>query len=669
MYFLRLAIVIIALAASLAEAAAQSVFSPFPKAADDYWRRQVPDAMRRDYISLGNACVGKPWRRIPDEVFAEFSTNGNRTNYEYLCFSRRKQMACLVMAEVMEHQGRFMPDIRRGLHYFVDTEPWWGLPAHYPKAAPDSALQTVDLFNAETASMLAWTVYMLGDEINQAENGLADCVRSEIERRFLTPSLTKKQGWMLSVNNWNTWIMSNFIESSLVCYAPDSKELSKAMKLNEASLRLFVDGYPNDGGCEEGVGYWDRAGASCFESLWMRDVVAADSADADRYYRLTAAEEQKVAAMGRFITTMHISNLSFVNFSDAKVQSLPNINILFPFGEWIVRNALRQTPAATEMQQTGTQMMEFAAYIARKYNYFDKPSTLFLRSGNWPSIGRELMLLSMLPKLHATQPVEPRTTDAWLADSQIMVAGNGSWLIAAKGGNNAESHNHNDVGSYVLYRNGAPTVIDLGRDTYTAQTFGKQRYELMNNRSMYHNVPVINGYEQKDGREYKGIDVDHTYTDSASVMLVDIAKAYPKEAGVRSWVRRLTLDRSRNNVSITEYIVMADGNANAASSVTSDSLKTVASDSLKTIASDSLKTVPSTEITLMCYGAPQLLEKGRVALAGGTTILVYDAEAADVSWSKLRMNDGIMKTQWKDNVYRLVLKTRLKSGIVRYWFE
>lgn len=33
---------------------AQAFFVPFPKAGDKYWRKQVPVAMRNDYIRLGN---------------------------------------------------------------------------------------------------------------------------------------------------------------------------------------------------------------------------------------------------------------------------------------------------------------------------------------------------------------------------------------------------------------------------------------------------------------------------------------------------------------------------------------------------------------------------------------------------------------------------------------
>ena len=88
----------------------------------------------------------------------------------------------------------------------------------------------------------------------------------------------------------------------------------------------------------------------------------------------------------------------------------------------------------------------------------------------------------------------------------------------------------------------------------------------------------------------------------------------------------------------------------------------------KPSADDSSKTDKTTEITLMCYGAPRLQKKGSIALADGAITLTYNPKTAEASWSKLKMNEGIMKTQWNDNVFRIILKTRLKSGVVEYQF-
>ena len=51
----------------------------------------------------------------------------------------------------------------------------------------------------------------------------------------------------------------------------------------------------------------------------------------------------------------------------------------------------------------------------------------------------------------------------------------GGWTLAAKGGSNAESHNHNDVGSFIAYYDSAPVLVDPSCGTYTKQTFSEGR--------------------------------------------------------------------------------------------------------------------------------------------------------------------------------------------------
>lgn len=588
-------------------------FLPFPKAGDKYWRKQIPVAMRNDYIRLGNLYVNKPWNVIPDEVFAEFRTNGNRTHYENLSFGVRKQFACLVMAEVMQGKGRFLPSIRKGLHYFMEKERWWGIPAHYPKDHPERNVQTVDLFNAETAGMLAWTLYMLENELDKKEKGLGDSVRHEIERRFLYPTLYNKQGWKNNANNWNTWITTNWLQTVLICER-DAKRREEALKGVQQCLRTFLKGYPDDGGCEEGVSYWDCAGASFFESLFFLQYAPKQG-----MMVLSDAQKNKVEAMGKFITTMYIHDLTFVNFSDAQAKNVPNINILFPYGDY-----LHDEP-----------MMQLAAYVAKKYQYSVKPSTLFLQSGNYPKLGRELMLLSMLPRLMSTPAREPKTEDAYLANSQIMVASDKEWLLAAKGGNNAESHNHNDIGNFIVYFRHLPVVIDLGRDTYTSQTFSNRRYEMMNNRSAFHNVPVINGLEQKEGKKFRAEKVSHVADASVSSLAMSLEKAYPENAHVDTWKRTVSLDREFHWIEVTEQYKL-------------DSLE---------IEKDRLGgQVFDNQITLMAYGKPVVQKAGKILLQNGNVQLEYDAQYLSASVQKVQMSDGIMKTQWKDNVYRIVLR-------------
>lgn len=611
-------------------------FLPFPHAYSKYWKKAIPEEMRFDYVRMGNQYLKQPWNAIPDSIFAEFRTNGNRTHYEERSFAIRKQLACLVMAEIMEQRNRFLPDIRKGLHYFMEKEPWWGIPAHYPKAKPERDLQVVDLFNAETASLLAWTIYMVGGEVERQEKGLTDSVRNEIKRRFLYPTLYEPQGWKHNANNWNTWITSNWLVATLIC-EDDWAKRQAALKGIREDLLLFLDGYPDDGACEEGVAYWDRAAASFFESLyWLQEIK-------DNPLRLSQAQKEKVHRMGQFITTMYIHDLNFVNYSDAAASCVPNINILYPYGAY----------------ENDTTMMQLAAYIGEKYAYRNMPSLLFEQSGNYPTVGRELMLLSMFVPFSITDARQPQTVDAFMENSQIMVASTDTthlaakhrWLVSAKGGNNAESHNHNDIGNFVIYHDQQPVIIDLGRDTYTSLTFSSRRFELMNNRSAYHNVPLINGHEQKDGRQYKATDVSHTYNDQVSSLRLSIASAYPKEAAVGKWEREIALNREKNRVEITEDF----------------DIKTSAD---KASSTEKASTDKATEMVLMCYGEPRKGGKGRILLQDGHVALRYPAKALTASWEKVKMSEGIMKEQWHDNVYRIKLALKKKTnGRISYYFE
>lgn len=95
------------------------------------------------------------------------------------------------------------------------------------------------------------------------------------------------------------------------------------------------------------------------DKYWQKQVSVAMRND---YIQLgNLYQKKKVENMGRFITTMYINDLTFVNFSDAQAQNVPNINILFPYGAYLQNE----------------QMMQLAAYVAKKYLYMQKPSELY----------------------------------------------------------------------------------------------------------------------------------------------------------------------------------------------------------------------------------------------------------------------------------------------------
>lgn len=147
-------------------------------------------------------------------------------------------------------------------------------------------------------------------------------------------------------------------------------------------------------------------------------------------------------------------------------------------------------------------MIGFGAFLAQRQKKG--------RSNEDPDDGsliRVLPNLLTLKDMSTERSIEPYTADFWLPGLQVMGARSHSdsdkdLYVAAKGGHNAESHNHNDVGNFIVYADGSPLLIDIGVETYTAKTFSSNRYDIWTMQSQYHNLPTINGVQQKDGREY-----------------------------------------------------------------------------------------------------------------------------------------------------------------------
>ena len=494
--------------------------SLLPKADDAFWRDSIPVEMRQSYIQYGSQYLGKPWTVLPWTVFAENKLNGNRVNYERLCFEKRRQLAALVMAEIMEGNGRFTHDIINGIGSFCQ-ETWWGIPAHYSKAIPLTELQEVDLFNAETASLIVWTRYMLEKQFNAFTQDLCKRIDREIERRILIPALTHNYWWKTAGMNWNPWICSNWLTCVLICEKDETRK-AKAIAQIKASTQAFIDAYPEDGGCDEGPGYWDRAAASMFEVMRLLDY---------------GADNPKVRKMAAYAYKMYIGNDYCANFADAhENKAVQQINIVYPFGLWLGDKTMR----------------EFGAYLGYQKHVLENPAALYDKSGNFPTLGRELFFLRNIRDFMAETPREPLLKNVWLPDLQIMTARRGHLFVAVKGGHNGESHNHNDVGSFVVYDNNEPLFIDPGVGEYTAKTFGKNRYDIWTMQSQYHNLPQINGVDQKEGKQYGAKVISH----KDGLLTLDIASAYPQEAAVKSWKRIIAATKS--GITITEDYALSE---------------------------------------------------------------------------------------------------------------
>lgn len=555
--------------------------------------------MRQSYISFGQRYAGKAWSSLPATVFAEYKKTGNRVNYERLMFDKRRQLAALVMAEIVEGRRRFLPDIVNGLQSTLE-ETWWGLPAHYKTELPRVEDQTVDLFNAETASLLAYTRNMLADELDHYSPLLTKRIDQEIARRILQPAVKTRYWWKTAAMNWNPWICSNWLACVLFCEHDEARK-AEAIRQIEQACDAFMNAYPADGGCDEGPHYWDRAAASLFETQYLLG---------------KTLNHDKLKAMESYIYKMYIGNGYAVNFADAHGnKALLNVNIAYPFG-----------------LLTGDKTMcQYAAYVGQQADIMHHAAELFDKSGNWPSLPRELLFLKHIRQFMREQPREPKLKSAWLPNLQIMTTREP--FVAFKGGHNGESHNHNDVGSFIVYMDGEPLLLDSGVGEYTAKTFSKQRYEIWTMQSDYHNLPRINGCSQHDGKQYAARVVSY----KPGQLTLDLAGAYPKEASVRWWKRTVRTQDNRR-VEVTDDYSLYDYKA-------------------------------PTQLVLMTPIRPVADKVGIVQL--GRHRIRYDARQLEPVVEDIsELLDPVLQQQWGLCMYRIVLtvknqplKTKLKYYI------
>ena len=582
--------------ASLAETLVQpGRFEPLPHADAAFWRDSVPESMRRSYIEYGEQYLERPWTALPNTVFAQFKENGNRVNYEGLCFEKRRQLAALAMAEVAEGKGRFLGDIVNGLGSMCE-ETWWGIPAHYGKKVPMQEDQTVDLFNAETAGLVAWITYILRPQLDGFSPLVGQRIDREIQRRILTPALKENYWWKTAGMNWNPWICSNWL-SCVLLYEKDRQRQLDAVGQILKAMDAFVGSYKDDGGCDEGPGYWDRAAASLYECMALLDAATSGHID--------ARKNVKIRAMAQYAYKTYIDNGYVLSFADSHDNRyMQQLNIVYPFARYLNDPTMRQ----------------FAKFIGNDKDYLHHAAQLYDKSGNFPTFGRELFFLRNIGDFQQEQAAEPHLSDVWLKDLQIWSCRSKGLFAAMKGGNNGESHNHNDVGELVVYADGQPLLIDPAVGEYTSKTFSNRRYSIWTMQSGYHSLPQINGCDQKDGKEYGA----RVVSQQKNSLTLDIAGAYPKEAAVKGWQRSVSL--KGKEVIVNEQSALTEYKA-------------------------------PTRLMLMTTVEPQLKKAGIISL--GQHAVSYDTRQLTVDVEDIsHLLDPLLTGMWGPKMYRIVMTVR-----------
>ena len=464
------------------------------------WEGIAP-ADREALVAYAEKWHGQPWPMLTAGMYASFVRTGSRRDCENPYFDRRRRLCSAVLHVCLTGETTLLPDVEDGVLLLCEETSWaisahLGLTQEHPFPQDDHTV--LDLFAAQTGMILSFTAQLLEGVLHP---DLYDRIQREVERRVLTHFMQNNEEWWMGyvrkdLNNWTPWILSNVLMAANVWHYGGAALIERACMM----LDRWLDVVPEDGGCDEGAGYWNMAGGAFLDCLMALESLCG----------VDLWQNEKVRRMMAYPELVYLGKGWYANFADCDARPSVGGERLQYAGEKTGNPALVRM--GEELREVPTKPLLDTPHLSR-------------------------VLMRLFCKHEKAEYAESSPKDVYLPDLQVRLVQCGGMTAAMKGGHNDESHNHNDVGSFLVMAKGDMQVVDAGNMVYTAKTFSSRRYELWNCRAAYHNVPIIGDCEQPHGRQYAAKNVKKL----PDGMVLDMADAYPTEAGVQTCTRRMTL--------------------------------------------------------------------------------------------------------------------------------
>lgn len=458
------------------------------------WQHLATNSAFANVVAEANQLLARPLPEQPDSLFLEYSRNGNRTNWQDVAFERRGRIAKLTLAETLESRGRFLPALETTIAALCE-EKTWVMPAHDGELKNfQGTTNTPDLGATGLAAEMAAADFVLGDKLLPATRRL---IRDNVNRRVLKPvrdgieGRTKEMFWLRVPMNWDAVCLGNtvFAAQTLLESRDDRAFFAAA---GEHYIRYFLSGFTPDGYCSEGVGYWNYGyGHFILLTETLRQATGG---------QIDLLNDQAAIAPALFCRRSEILPGIFPTIADCTPGSQPDT--------------------------------AFTAYVCRRLGLDAGKKTLI-------SLQKDLRMTLLLAGLEHNLPLARQVEPAGESPLRSFFPGGGvllarnepdhrpAFAVALKGGNNAELHNHNDVGSFSVVVGTNMVICDPGSEVYTKRTFSAHRYDSKVLSSFGHAVPVLAGKLQKDGAKARGVILATNFTSAKDTFKLEIGSAYP----------------------------------------------------------------------------------------------------------------------------------------------
>lgn len=455
-----------------------------------HWDALAASPAGRALLAKAEKLLRRPLPATTEDLYLTFSRIGDRNAWQSVASDRRGRVVVFAVAEALENRGRFVAAYSETARALL-VEPTWVMPAH------DRSLgnlrgrsRDIDLGSSHLAWTLAETCRLLEPKLDPA---LRDAVFAAVETRVLRPfddmaaGRMKPNFWFHGTNNWNPVCLCGVTGAALAVPGDDDARAARVAAAVRAS-GSYLSGFPADGVSDEGLGYWGYGFGRYV--MFAESVRRASGGAAD----LLAQPKARVIAAAP--ARQELDAGVWPAFGDCAVEVRPDRAL----GGRLARRYGLPAPSGPEPEP----------------NLSDLPGFLSVE----PAAGKVATAAS------------PALRD-WFPDSGILVCRPSPdtpaprLAAAMKGGHNAESHNHNDNGSYVLTLDGRRIVCDPGGEVYTARTFGPKRYESRLLNGFGHPVPVVGGVLQAPGAAARAIVLDRAESAEADRLVFDLTSGYP----------------------------------------------------------------------------------------------------------------------------------------------
>lgn len=586
---------------------------PYPDYSDRAgWDKMLGD-WKQEYIARGEKSLHYEWITIKATDYLTFERTGDRSTMENPYFRNERALCDLIMAEIAEGKGRFLDQIINGTFHFCEMTTW-ALAAHTDhqpsgRVLPTMGTDVFDIFAGDIGTIMAWTHYFLGKEMDKVDPEISRRIRYEVKHRILDTIVDGPHiFWMvdkyepgMQIINWTSWSCFN----ALMCYMlieNDIDRLARGVYRTMQIMDKYINYFQEDGACEEGPSYWDASPGKLYDYLQHLDYATAG--------KVNIFKEPIVRRMGEYISRAYIGNGWVVNFSDAPSHGGGNPSLAYRFGKAV-----------------GSQeLMSYGAFLEADRGPSPMPSG--------KDISRSLQTCLVREEFAQASAQRQTPATAWYPNTELCYIrdAKSGFTFAAKGGYYIGGHYHCDLGSFILYKNNVPMFIDLGAGTYTRAYFREElRYDYRVVQSDYHTVPKVNGFMQGHSNEYRTASA--SFNERSKTFTTDLATAYPSEAGINQWLRTYTL---KNGVlKINDKFSLKDAKV-------------------------------ANELNFMTWGKVDGSKPGIVTIQVEDQKLTftYDTKTFNCEVEKADLQDPKVHKAWNDSIYRirLVAKATPNAG-------